>query len=110
MKTFLLLGLLLSALPTAANDFCRVVDGDTLVCGTERIRLKAICAAEKNEAGGPEASAKLTALIAAAQRLELVRHGTDRYERTLADLWLDGEQVTQQTIGPKAGRGLSYCK
>ena len=102
------LAVILIAAPAAAADHvvgCRAVDGDTLSCGTERVRLRAIHAPEIREPGGPEARARLARLIAGAD-VELVRHGTDRFGRTRADVYVDGRRITQTDVGPRGGRHM----
>jgi endonuclease YncB( thermonuclease family) len=100
-----LLAILLAAwsLPAAAER-CRAMDGDTLQCGSERVRLYAVYAAEMNEYGGAEAKRNLQAFVR-GREVELQRYGQDRYGRTLADLYVDGRKVLQEDIGPRAGRG-----
>lgn len=78
------------------------VDGDTLRCGEERIRLIGIDApelpghcAERRECapGDPyEATSSLAAL--ARGRAEIERHGRDRYGRTLARVRVNGEELS----------------
>lgn len=84
---------------------CRALDGDTMQCGAERVRLYDVYAAEWNEPGGREARRKLQRLLASGE-VRLVRHGADRYGRTLADVYVNGRRVVQADIGPRAGRGL----
>ncbi len=83
---------------------CRVVDGDSLVCGAERIRLRDVYAAEYKQAGGREAKRRMEALVR-GKDVALVRHGQDRHGRTLADVWVDGRKVVQEDVGPRAGNG-----
>ncbi len=83
---------LLLVLPPAASAqaraACRAVDGDTLVCGTERIRIMGLdapevrgrCRAETRLARA--AHARMQQLVARDVTIE--RLGTDRYRRTLA--------------------------
>ena len=35
----------------------------------------------------------------------LVPHGTDKYGRTLAEVYVGGRRIEQADIGPRAGRG-----
>jgi endonuclease YncB( thermonuclease family) len=76
---------------SAPLENCRVVDGDTLRCGRERVRLLGIDAPEmpghcqgnrRCVAGDPFASRR-SLIKAAAGRLVIERFGTDRYGRTL---------------------------
>ena len=83
---------------------CRVVDGDSLVCGVERIRLRDVYAEEYKQAGGREAKRRMEALVR-GKDVTLVRHGQDRHGRTLADVWVEGRKVVQEDIGPRAGNG-----
>lgn len=94
---------LLFAAPAHAER-CRALDGDTLQCGPERVRLYDVYAAELNEAGGSEAKRNLQRRVA-GRDVELHRHGRDRYGRTLADAYVDGRKIRQSDIGPRAGRG-----
>jgi endonuclease YncB( thermonuclease family) len=73
---------------------CRVVDGDTLRCGAERVRLLAIdapelpghCAIGRDCAPGDpvESSQSLGAGMGDGGTLRIERVGRDRYGRTLA--------------------------
>lgn len=76
---------------SAQGAACRVVDGDTLRCGADRVRLLGIDAPEKGACqpgrrcapGDPIASEE--SLRRAAQgSLTITRVGQDRYGRTLA--------------------------
>lgn len=85
-----MLHLLLIAVAIAPNE-CRAVDGDTLNCNGERIRLLGIDAPEKGKCrvgrkcapGDPKASQR-SLEAALAGKLLIKRVGTDRYGRTLA--------------------------
>ena len=101
-----LLAALLSSEASAARvrPLCRAVDGDSLRCGSERVRLFDVYAADLNEPGGREARANLRRLIRSGE-LRIVRRGKDRYGRTLADLYVNGHKIVQEDIGPRAGRG-----
>ncbi|MXO66268.1 thermonuclease family protein [Altererythrobacter endophyticus] len=81
---------------------CKVTDGDTIRCGDERVRLLGIDAPEmpghcrpgRNCApGDPEQSTDN--LRAAMKRgpLHIERHGKDHYGRTLAHLYVGGENL-----------------
>lgn len=104
------IAVLLLALATpgalAADTFrCRAIDGDTLHCGAERVRLRGIHAPELREPGGVEARDRLARLVAGAE-VRLVRHGRDRWGRTRADVWVGGRRITQADIGQRGGLGL----
>ena len=99
------LALLLLASAGAGAQRCRALDGDTLQCGPERVRLYNVYAAEWNEPGGREAKRNLQRALGAGE-IQLVRHGQDRYGRTLADVYVNGRKIVQSDVGPRKGRGL----
>lgn len=69
----------------------RVIDGDTLVLATgEVIRLADIDAPEDDQPFGEASRARLEELIGGTS-VEVRRHGTDRYDRTLATVWAGSE-------------------
>lgn len=61
---------------------CTATDGDSLRCGSERIRLRGIDAPELRQPGGAAAHSALAKL--ATGPLVCSDRGTDRYGRTLA--------------------------
>lgn len=86
----------LLTLAASALLTCVAVDGDTLRCGSERVRLLGIDAPElpghcrpgRNCApGNPWASKAALAFMINGRQVRLDRHGTDRYGRTLAFAW-----------------------
>jgi len=82
------LAILLIAAPVDARAGCRVVDGDSLVCGRERIRIMGLdapelrgrCPAEVRLARA--ARTRMQQLVASG--ISIDRRGRDRYGRTLA--------------------------
>jgi len=83
----------------------RVIDGDTIRFGRERIRIlnidapetegRAKCNAERRLAS--RATATLTEVIM-GERLEVERHGKDRFGRTLALIRVRGADVGEMLI------------
>lgn len=78
------------------------VDGDTLRCGDERIRLLGIDAPELNghcrkgrtcASGDPVRSRAVLASAIRDRPLVIIRHGKDRYGRTLAQVEAAGLDV-----------------
>lgn len=96
-----------------------VVDGDTIILGTERIRISNIDAPELH--GKCDAEVRLA--IAARRRLagllsdmtpEVRREGTDRYGRTLARLYVGDQDVGELLVSeslarPWMGRREPWC-
>ncbi|MBL8544446.1 MAG: thermonuclease family protein [Hyphomonadaceae bacterium] len=103
----------------------RVIDGDTIEdeATGERIRLvnidtpetgpRARCAAERQL--GDRATQRARVLIAAASRVEIARTGrSDRYQRTIAFIRVDGRDFGEQMIAeglarPWRGRREPWC-
>ena len=107
MPRTLLLAVLLLPLSVAAGERCLAIDGDTLVCNHRKVRLTNVYAAELNQAGGPAAKRRLQALVSAGD-VQLRPYGTDRYGRTLAEVYVNGRRIEQADIGPRAGRGAQW--
>jgi endonuclease YncB( thermonuclease family) len=105
-----LLGLLaLWQPPATAASRCRALDGDTVQCGKERIRLREVYAAEK---GSPGAEAERRALQRKLDsgNIRIRRHGKDMYGRTLGDVYVGGRKIVQSDIGPRGGKGSDRAR
>ena len=90
-----------------AGERCIAIDGDTLVCNHQKVRLTNVYAAELNEVGGRAAKRRLQMLIASGE-VALRPFGQDRYGRTLAEVYVNGRRIEQADIGPRAGRGTRW--
>ena len=86
---------------------CLAIDGDTLVCNRQKVRLTNVYAAELNQAGGRAAKQRLRALVSSGE-VVLRPIGTDRYGRMLAEVYVNGRRIVQSDIGPRAGRGAEW--
>lgn len=97
------------AFPMAADAGarCIAIDGDTLVCDHQKIRLTNVYAAELNQPGGRVARQRMRTLIGSGE-ITLRPYGTDRYGRTLAEVYVNGRRIEQSDIGPRAGRGAGW--
>ena len=82
---------------------CRATDGDTIRCGSERIRLLGIDAPElpghcrRGRAcapGDPFASSRSIAAMLTSASPSIRRVGTDRYGRTLATVSVNGTDLS----------------
>ncbi len=71
-----------------------VVDGDTFHYGTERVRLKGIDTPELSEPGGPAAKLRLKELLHNGL-IHIVPQGRDVYNRLVADVFVDGQNVAE---------------
>ena len=103
-RALVALALGLVAVAAAAGERCLAIDGDTLVCNHRKIRLTNVYAAEMNQPGGAAAKKRMQAMIAAGA-VTLRPMGTDKYGRTLAEVYVNGRRIEQEDIGPRAGRG-----
>lgn len=119
MRHLVLLALLLLASPVFA-DAIRVIDGDTIAIGRERIRLSGIDAPETEQAkcrserrAGLAAKARVQDLIGSSS-VTLDRVGRDIYGRTLAVVYVDGIDlgallVAEGHARPYGGRRKPWC-
>ena len=103
----ILFAIALSAAPAFAGERCIAVDGDTLVCNRQKVRLTNVYAAELNEPGGSAAKRRLQSMISSGE-ITLRPFGHDRYGRTLAEAYVNGRRIEQSDIGPRAGRGSQW--
>jgi endonuclease YncB( thermonuclease family) len=114
----LLVVLLLLPVPASAQvrASCRAIDGDSLVCGQERVRIMGLdapelrgrCRAERRVARA--AHARMQQLVARGVTIE--RRGRDRYHRTLAVVRVRGGRdvaaimIRERLARPYDGTGL----
>ena len=71
----------------------RVVDGDTIRVGGERIRLRGIDTPELSELQGPAAKRRLEELLRSGRWIE--PRGRDVYNRLLADVFVNEQNVAE---------------
>jgi endonuclease YncB( thermonuclease family) len=87
----------------------RVADGDTLRVKVQGVgmdfRLSQIDAPEKKQPYGDQARAELLRLVSGRQ-LVLVPVDTDRYGRTVADVWVGNRNVNRELV--KSGNAWFY--
>jgi endonuclease YncB( thermonuclease family) len=81
----------------------RTVDGDTIRYGTDRIRIRGYNAPELSEPGGREAALRLEQLLQDGT-INIVPHGHDVYGRTLADVFVNGQNVADMMMWEGYGR------
>lgn len=75
----------------------RVVDGDTIRRGGERIRLRGIDTPEMSELDGPAAKRRLEELLRNGP-IRIVPHGRDVYNRLLADVFVNDRNVAETLV------------
>lgn len=75
----------------------RTVDGDTIRVGGERIRLRGIDTPELSEFEGPAAKRRLEELLRSGS-IRIVPRGRDVYNRLLADVFVNDQNVAETLI------------
>jgi micrococcal nuclease len=88
----------------SAQERCRAIDGDTIRCGKERVRLQGIYAPELREPGGREARERLQRRLESGE-VRIERRARDRYGRTVGDVYVGGARITQRDVGRRGGKG-----
>lgn len=86
---------------------CAAIDGDTLKCGKERVRLTEIDAPEMNTQSGKVAKQKMRKMVE-GQKISCSRKGRDRYGRTLAACSNSGGDLSRQML--RSGHAHKYRK
>ena len=87
-------GILVLALNGAvsAGERCSALDGGTLQCGSERVKVEGI-----NLTAGKEARQRLQERIE-GREVTIQRRGKDKYGRTLGRLYVGGIRITQNEL------------
>jgi endonuclease YncB( thermonuclease family) len=70
----------------------RVIDGDTIRVGNERIRLRGIDTPEMSEFDGVVAKQRLEEFLRGGS-IRIVPYARDVYHRLIADVFVNGENV-----------------
>lgn len=92
---------ILLTLALAASSPCIAIDGDTIRCGKENIRILGIDSPEMPDhcrvgricAPGDPVAAKESLRVLMQGRVTVRRHGKDLYRRTLAHVYSNGKLV-----------------
>jgi nuclease-like protein len=72
----------------------QTIDGDTIRYGAERIRIRGLNAPELSEPTGEAARERLGQLLREGP-IRIVPHGTDVYGRTVAEVFVNGQNVME---------------
>jgi endonuclease YncB( thermonuclease family) len=84
-----------------AGEWCTAIDGGTLRCSGERIRIEDVRAPALSEPGGEQARQRLQRLIRSGE-VTIQRGNQDRFGRTRARVYVKGNRITQLDITPNA--------
>jgi hypothetical protein len=95
-----LLVLALLAVPAWPGERCVALDGSTLRCHGERIRIEDVQTPRLGEPGGEEARLRLERRIRSGE-VVIARGNQDRFGRTRARVYVNGDRITQTDVGPK---------
>lgn len=88
--------------PPETIEVTKVIDGDTFTGrderGTDRkFRMAGIDAPESKQPYGVQSRQALTELIG-GQQIRIIARSTDRYQRTVADVWVDSLHVNRELV------------
>jgi endonuclease YncB( thermonuclease family) len=100
-RSMLTLLALAAAGAAAAGERCSAMDGETLQCGRERVRIEGLHAPGLNAPGGQAARERLQRRIRSGE-VVIERTGRDKYGRTLARVYVNGNRVSQLDVTPKS--------
>jgi endonuclease YncB( thermonuclease family) len=80
-----------------AGERCSAIDGATLRCGNERVRVDGVKAPALNEPGGEQARKRLQQRVRSGE-VVIQRGGKDKWGRTLARVYVNGNRITQVDV------------
>lgn len=104
LRTVLIAVVTFVATPVAAGERCTAMDGQTLQCGRERVRVEGLRAPALNDPGGVEARDRLQRRLRAGE-VVIERKGRDRFGRTLGRLYVNGQRISSMEVAaPKTRR------
>jgi endonuclease YncB( thermonuclease family) len=84
-----------------AGERCTAMDGATLQCGRERVRVEGLNAPQLKAPGGQQARQRLQQRLQAGE-IVIERRGRDKHGRTLGRLYVSGKRITQSDLAPDA--------
>lgn len=92
---------LAAACAASAGERCSALDGSTLQCGRERVRVEGLSAPGVNDPGGALARQRLQRVLQSGE-IVVQRKARDKYGRTLARVYVNGNRITQLDVTPKS--------
>ena len=95
--------LVLVSFAACAGERCVAIDGGNLRCHGERIRLEDVRAPALGEPGGEEARRRLQRRIRSGE-VVIERGNMDRFGRTRARVYVNGDRITQMDVGRRPPR------
>ncbi len=89
----LTLGLVLAGV-ASAGERCGALDGNTLLCGEERVLIDGLRQPRLDEPGGEAARQRLHRHVQSGELVLRRKAQRDRFGRTLARAYLNGNRIT----------------
>jgi len=83
-----------------AGERCTAIDGSTLRCGSERVRIEGVKAPQQGEPGAEQARQRLQRYLQSGE-VVVQRKGQDRTGSTLGRLYVNGQRITQSDLNPR---------
>ena len=102
------LGILLAG-TASAGERCSAIDGATLGCGRERVKVEGLRAPALEAPGGLEARNRLQRRIQSGE-LVIERKGRDKWGRTLGRAYVNGKRITQLDVDAPRRSGRSSSR
>jgi micrococcal nuclease len=100
LRLLLVLAALPAAFAASAGERCSAVDGSSLRCGRELVRVEGLRAPGLKQPGGQQARQRLQARIQAGE-VVIERKGRDKYGYTLGRVYVNGNRISQIDVTPK---------
>jgi len=122
IASLFVLWLLQTSITVAPANSIRIIDGDTVALGNERIRIENIDTPERGARAECDAERMLASVasrelesLLGGRAVQIERSGRDRYGRTLARLRVNGADVGAAMVEldvavPWAGRTHDWCR
>ena len=87
------------------GERCAALDGNTLLCGEERVLIDGLRQPLLHEPGGETARQLLHRHVQSGELILRRKSQRDRFGRTLARAYVNGDRVTDLDVSMPSGRG-----
>jgi endonuclease YncB( thermonuclease family) len=88
----------------SAGERCSALDGNTLLCRDERVLVDGLRQPGLHEPGGEEARVRLQRRIHSGELILQRKAQRDRFGRTLARAYVNGNRITDLDLSPPSER------
>lgn len=83
-----------------AGERCSAMDGSTLRCGRELVRVDGLRAPGLREPGGPQAQQRLQERLQYGE-VVIQRYGRNKHGYTLGRVYVGGKRISQLDVTPR---------